>query len=819
MITLNGEWKFRRCDKDDYFTGTVPGSVYSDLLANNLMPDPYFRENEDEVTALSDYDYEYSKSFFADKSLLKNDELILTFEGIDTISEIYMNGKKIGSTDNFHTAFEFNIINNLVLGENILKVILFSPTKYIHKEHNKRPLWCNEATMPGFNHIRKPHYMFGWDWGPKLPDLGIWKNVYIKTINKAVVEDFYVRQNHFNKKVELNIKPEYRMISVNSAEIECVIISPDGEIVFSQSTPIISDSIFFEAIIENPQLWWPNGLGEQNLYTVSIRIKSRNKVISGLEKKIGLRTLTINKNFDKWGQSFCFEVNGISIFANGGNYIPEDNILGLCCEDRTKTLLESCKKANFNCVRIWGGGHYATDYFMELCDKLGLIVWHDFMFACAVYELTDSFKNNITKEAVYNIKRLRNHASLGMWCGNNEMEVAWLEWGLPQNEKLKQDYFEQFERLFPELVKKYSPDTFYWPASPSSQGGFIDPDSEREGDAHYWGVWHGKKWFEDFENHYFRFASEYGFQSLPSMKTIKEFATKEDMNIYSPVMEKHQKCIDFLGNNGNMIISNYIANYYRYPKGFESFVYASQIVQGDCLITAIEHFRRNRGRCMGSTYWQINDSNPVISWSTIDYFGRWKASHYYVKRSYAPVLISAIMKDNNIQIYLVNDRNLEFNGRIEYSIIHQENGVILENKEYCRISELKSKVIDNIDVSEYTTDKIDCRNMYFEYRLYENNELISNNTMLFVKPKHFNFIKPEISYELYKDDTSVFIKINSNVFASKVGIEFKTFDIILEDNYFDLLPNTERVIKLETDEDIAILEKEVILTSVYDIAK
>ncbi len=820
MISLNGKWQFKKCGTIQYFDGVVPGSVYADLLSNKLMPNQYYRENEDEVKALYNFNYEYIKSFQIDSKFLENERIILAFDGVDTIADIFVNGQKIAHTENFHVEYRYEVKSYLKEGENEIKVVLYSPSQYIKNAQDMRPLWgVTWQTMPGYNHIRKPHYMFGWDWGPMLPDLGIWNNVSLIEQNTAVIEDFLVRQKHFTGSVELEVLVECDVFENQKVELLCEVTSPNGEKIKSQIIAFNGKNLL-DLTIQCPLLWWPNGLGEQNLYGICVSLLKGGKAISTMEKELGLRTLTINRSPDKWGESFCFEVNGKAIFATGANYIPEDNILGLCTKERTKTTLQNCVDANFNCVRVWGGGLYATDYFMELCDKMGLVVWHDFMFACAIYDLDEAFKNNITKEVICNIKRLRNHASLGMFCGNNEMEIAWTEWGLPENLKLRQDYFEQFERIIPELVKKYSPDIFYWPASPSSEGGFVEPNADSRGDAHYWDVWHGKKWFSDFENYHFRFASEYGFQSLPSMKTIRTFAENEDLSLYSPVMEKHQKCSDSIGNNGNMIIANYLSNYYAYPTSFEKMVYASQILQGDCLRTAIEHYRRNRGRCMGSTYWQLNDSNPVISWSTIDYYGRWKASHYFVKRCYAPVLLSAVIKESKINLHLINDKNVQFSGKIVYRLISQTKGILIENSiENVACDELNTTIVSEINAENYISNSIENREIYFEYTLYSDNNIISSEVLTIEKAKHFSYKKPNIIANIYREDDATMLEICSDCYAGKVGIEFDDFDIVLEDNYFDLTEYTPRIIKLNTNEDIKKLKSNIQITSIYDIAK
>ncbi len=399
-----------------------------------------------------------------------------------------------------------------------------------------------------------------------------------------------------------------------------------GETVSANNNPAVLTSS-----IHNPKLWWPNGYGDQPLYKVQVELLDEDgTVLETITKRIGLRTLTISQEKDLWGKEFAFCVNGVKIFAMGGNYIPEDCIYSRITPEVQKYLLESCKRANFNCVRVWGGGYYPSDHFYDLCDEMGLIVWQDLMFACNVYDLTEEFEDNITKEITENVKRLRHHASLGLWCGNNEMESAWDHWPEVQSESkyLRADYIKMFEYVIPKAVRAADSETFFWQSSPSSGGCFDDPDDENRGDCHYWDVWHGQKPFTDYQKHYFRFCSEFGFQSFPCLKTVESFTEEKDRNIFSRVMENHQK-----NPAANGKILYYLSENFRYPENFRKLLYVSQILQGMAMKYGVDHWRRHRGRCMGTLYWQINDNWPVASWASIDYFGRWKALHYMAKNS------------------------------------------------------------------------------------------------------------------------------------------------------------------------------------------
>lgn len=839
MINLAGTWQMK-CTKDNNWQeAIVPGTVYTDLLRNGTMDDPFWRENEYKIQELSDYDYEYQRTFSVTEDDLSAQQLVLVCEGLDTLAELYVNDTPVAKTDNMHRIYRFDIKSLLQSGENIIHVILRSPSKFIARMDEKKPLWGVSSTVPGYQHIRKAHCMFGWDWGPKLPDLGIFRDIYIEKITDGRVKDFYVVQTHEDGKVTLSVDVETELLTgafasqnasacaataanalaADSLTVTLSLYDPEQNLLYQETRPTAS-SMSFSCEVEAPKLWWPNGYGDQPLYRVSVTLTKDGSEISHKSKRIGLRTLTMKRKKDRWGESFGFEINGIVIFAKGANYIPEDNLLGRKTPQKTKKLLEDCIAANFNCIRVWGGGNYPEDCFYDFCDELGLIVWQDFMFACAVYDLTDAFAANIKAEFEDNIRRLRNHASLGMWCGNNEMESAWLYWGLPDNKKLLQDYFTMFERIIPESLYQFDPETFYWPSSPSSGGGFDRTCEEGYGDAHYWDVWHGKKPFEDFENLYFRFASEYGFQSAPGMKTVKTFTEEGDLNMFSNVMENHQKCID--NGHGNVTLMTYLHNYYQNPKDFETTLYTTQILQADCLETAISHFRSNRGRCLGSTYWQLNDCNPVISWATIDYYGRWKASHYVVKRCYAPTIINMRREENEVTFYVSTERLEAADYTFSYQLIHQERGVLDSGSLDVQMAPLSAKAVCTITLPELSLE--DSRNCYMVYSLKENDIEVASRVNLLAKPKQFYFKNPEIAATWEETGDAYVLTLTAKELAKRVTVDFTNVDVILSDNCVDLLPGTSKALSiakkyLDGNITLGVLKAELEIMSCYHITK
>ncbi|MCD7742090.1 MAG: glycoside hydrolase family 2 protein [Ruminococcus sp.] len=778
-ISLNKNWTLTT-ERFGSLECEVPCSLYSTLLTHGKIENPYYRENEYISTSLCDDDCDFECSFIADEDTLNSENIRLIFDGIDTIADIYLNGVLLGSTNNMHCTWEFDVSKSLAK-ENKLRLHIYSPNRWIADKQNERPLWGVSSTMAGYPHMRKAHCMFGWDWGPMLPDMGIWRDVSLLAYDTAKIEDVLITQKHEANSVTLNAR-------LNASEhfdtAFMQVYSPEGELVAECKADGDDNKALLCAEIKNPRLWWTNGLGEHPLYTVKAYIYSNGKMLDERSERIGLRTLEISQDEDEFGHEFCFKLNGKKIFAMGANYIPEDQIVVNCTKERTRKLLEDCAAANYNLIRVWGGGIYPDNYFYDLCDELGIIVWQDFMFACSAYLLTDEFEAAIRHEIRDNVIRLRNHASLGLWCGNNEIESAWVEWGLPKDEQAKADYLIIFEQIIPEALREYGGETFYHPSSPSSGGGFKDPSSNKAGDMHYWAVWHSLKPIEDFRKYCYRFCSEYGFESLPSIKTLETIADKSkgDFDLMSPVMEAHQKC-----GQGNEKIMFYLAQMVRYPYSFERLIYSSQLLQADCIRSNVEHMRRHRGQCMGSAYWQVNDSNPVISWSSIDYYGRWKALHYYAKRFYAPILLS--LEDGDIsalRFNISNERLSDFDGEVRWSLRDNKSSIIKSGRLTAHVKSLNAAYLDALDLSDELDDRFDRRTRYLEYSLYENGVRISQASTIFVRPKEFEFLDPKITVTAKASGDAWIITLSAECFAKSVCLDFDDRDAIFEDNWFDI---------------------------------
>ncbi len=797
--------------KEFHLPCKVPCSMYSVLLENEKIPHPYDRMNEKEVTALSETDCEMTAEFDVTEDLLSRKHLDLVFCGLDTLCDVYVNGSRVLYADNMHRTWRIDIKDKAKLGKNIVRLHFYSPSEYIRKKFEKQYIFtatAGGAVMEGIGYIRKSHCMFGWDWGPKLPDMGLYRDVTLESYDVRI-ESETIHQIHEDGKVTLALSLE---LSDDDKDLEASVsvITPNGE--REEYALSLSGETAIE--IDEPQLWWPNGLGEQPLYELRFALSKHDAVQDTVSKKIGLRTLTVSTEKDEYGEEFCHVINGKKIFAMGADYVPEDSILAWRSPERTEKLIRSCVKANYNSLRVWGGGFYPDDAFYELCDRYGLVVWQDFMFACATMYLTDEFEANIEKEFEDVLKRIRHHACLGLLCGNNEMELAIIDWSscIPHNTpKVYADYLRQYEKLIPEACAKFAPDLFYWPASPSSHGSFDDPNNENMGDTHYWKVWHGGVPFEEYRKHYFRYCSEFGFEAFPMMKTLKSFALPEDMKIDSDVMRSHQKCL-----SGNEKILNYVQDYYKIPEDFGYFVYLSQILQADAIRFGVEHFRRFRGRCMGALYWQLNDCWPVVSWSSVDYYGRWKALHFRARKFFAPVLISLHETEQEKIVNISNETMNRFDGTVSVAVKNNRFDVLVSYRTDVSVESLSSKdIVLPSEISELLDQN--AKELFLEYTLEKDGKTIEKDGKIYVKPCEYRFEDPEITAEIREENGLYYLDITASRFAKNIMIEWENADVEPEDNFFDLT-NGRASVLLSGKRDAIYSEMPKIL-SVYDVQK
>lgn len=799
QVNLGGAWRMREADSETWHSAHVPGSVYADLMADGTMPDPFWRENELDAFERMKKDYVYQRTFTVSEAQLAHAHVELVCEGLDTLAHVSLNGREIAFADNMHITWVWDVKEQLHAGENTLEIRFDSPILYCAKKAEEAPGWESSDATPGFRHLRKAHCMFGWDWGPRLPDAGIWRPIFLRTWDTARLENALMLQAHHDGVVDVTIRPEIAGESAWSAEIT----APDGEVIIIPETTAAEQVI----TIEHPQLWWPNGLGKQPLYRVTVRLATGDTRVW----RIGLRTMTVSREKDEWGEEFCHVVNGVKVFAMGADYIPEDNILARVTPERTRRLLEDCKAANFNAIRVWGGGYYPDDAFYDICDELGLMVWQDLMYACAFYDLTPDFERSIRVETHQNVARLRHHASLALICGNNEMEMFMAgansalinhrTWEfVPTYPHHITDYVKMFEYILPAIVKETAPQTYWWPASPSSGGNFDAPNDENRGDNHYWDVWHGEKPFTEYRKFFFRYASEFGFQSFPCLKSVEQFTLPDDRNIFSRVMERHQR-----NQAANGKILSYLSQTFRYPNSFDDLLYASQLMQAEAIRYGVEHWRRNRGRCMGAIIWQLNDIWPVASWASIDYYGRWKALHYAAKRFFAPVMISAEEEgelsqnpkineyhpaplEKSFRLNVCNETLRDVTGEVVWALRTPDGAIVRQNQQTLTIPAMSAKWLDKVDCADASLT-----GHYVSFAFVVDDVALSEGTCIFCAPKHFEFVDPRLTVET-RGDTLV---VTSHAYAKQVWLESEDADLLLDDNAFDMNPGTKvvRVVK------------------------
>lgn len=795
QVNLGGAWRMREADSETWHSAHVPGSVYADLMADGTMPDPFWRENELDAFERMKKDYVYQRTFTVTEAQLAHAHVELVCEGLDTLAHVSLNGREIAFTDNMHITWVWDVKEQLHAGENTLEIRFDSPILYCAKKAEEAPGWESSDATPGFRHLRKAHCMFGWDWGPRLPDAGIWRPIFLRTWDAARLENALMLQTHHDGVVDVTIRPEITGESAWSAEIT----APDGEVIIIPETTAAEQVI----AIQNPQLWWPNGLGKQPLYRVTVRLATGDTRVW----RIGLRTMTVSREKDEWGEEFCHVVNGMKVFAMGADYIPEDNILARVTPERTRRLLEDCKAANFNAIRVWGGGYYPDDAFYDICDELGLMVWQDLMYACAFYDLTPDFERSIRVETHQNVARLRHHASLALICGNNEMEMFMAgansalinhrTWEfVPTYPHHITDYVKMFEYILPTIVKETAPQTYWWPASPSSGGNFDAPNDENRGDNHYWDVWHGEKPFTEYRKFFFRYASEFGFQSFPCLKSVKQFTLPDDRNIFSRVMERHQR-----NQAANGKILSYLSQTFRYPNSFDDLLYASQLMQAEAIRYGVEHWRRNRGRCMGAIIWQLNDIWPVASWASIDYYGRWKALHYAAKRFFAPVMISAEEEgelsqnpkineyhpaplEKSFRLNVCNETLRDVTGEVVWALRTPDGEIVRQNQQTLTIPAMSAKWLDKVDCADASLT-----GHYVSFAFVVDDVALSEGTCIFCAPKHFEFVDPLLTVET-RGDTII---VTSHAYAKQVWLESEDADLLLDDNAFDMNPGTKVV--------------------------
>ncbi|MFT5757617.1 MAG: beta-mannosidase [Alteromonadaceae bacterium] len=831
QLCLNGPWQFRQGGNGKWLPATVPGCNFSDLVANKEISDPFYRDQEQQLQWIEKYDWHYRKAFNVDQAMSSYRDIELVMEGLDTYCNIYLNNQRIHQSQNMFIGHRVSCKQYLRVGDNELRIEFRSPINEVMPKHLN-----NGFTYPAENDksderlsvfTRKAPYHYGWDWGPRFVTSGIWRSIRLEAVNLAKIDNLYVQQTHLaDDKVKLRFQ-----VSLHNSEqfnanlnIECHnVIGLKHQIAFSANAG--SQVIDVLITVDKAKLWWPNGLGEAFLYQFSVSLLNvESQVLDEKELAVGLRTIEVINEADAYGESFYLKVNGHATFMKGANYIPSDSFLDKVSSQKYQQIFADACAANMNMLRVWGGGIYESDEFYQLADQHGILIWQDFMFACSLYPADNDFIDNVKQEIEYNVKRLRNHACLALWCGNNETEMGIEFWHWPTTfnysdelyQRLKNDYDLLFKKVLPEMVAELDPQRFYFSSSPI--GFWENKSDDNRGDNHYWGVWHGEEPFSEFKNRVPRFMSEYGFQSFPIFDSVKRYSTEEDWHLESSVMKTHQK-----HPRGNSLIRQYMRDEYRDPKDFESFLYLSQVQQALGMKIAFEAHRSAMPFCMGTLYWQFNDCWPVASWSGIDYYGRWKALHYQAKRSFENLAVFIDGNEEQLSIAIVSDSLSSNVYQLEQKLVTTQGKVLWSSQENVDVTALSSTKVSQHDIKSIIS-KADLREVVFVAQLRENGTnkqtVISEALHYFVATKALNLKVPLYVVESDVIDGELNLVLNSNTLARQVYVAIPAHDGNFSDNFFDLLANVDKHIRLPinglNEQQVSLLLEQISIMSVVD---
>lgn len=811
VCTLHTNWTFCQVGDTLWSDAKVPGTVHQDLLNHNRIPNPFYGMNEEAVQWVENEDWMYRTSFVVDEHQLSRDAAVLEMDGLDTYADVFLNGALILRSDNMFVGHKIEVKPVLRKGVNQLLVRFRSPVKEVLPQ-----LQTNGFDYPASNdhspwrtsvYTRKAPYSYGWDWGIRLATCGIWRPVRLVFSDVARIEDYYVCQEavtqakaDVDNRLEINnvtsstvsalLKVDYHYSDSDTKEIRKQIELRPG-----------ANTVSLPVSIENPHLWMPNGWGEPSLYKFTASLSVDGVEIANQERNVGLRTVRVVMDDDEYGKSFYFVVNGKPMFAKGANFIPDDALLPNVTQERYKRIFEDVKAANMDMLRVWGGGIYEDDEFYDEADRNGILIWQDFMFACSSYPHDPLFVGRVESEAEYNIKRLRGHASLAMWCGNNEIYEAMRYWGWQRKysaeafAEMERGYNVLFRELLPQMVERLDGTRFYMHSSPY-EANWGRPNSWKTGDSHNWGTWHGRKPFESFDTDVPRFMSEYGFQAFPEMKTIRTFAEEKDFELESPVMNAHQKA-----DIGNALIKQTMGLYYRVPEKFEDLVYVGLVLQGQGIRHGIEAHRRNRPYCMGSLFWQLNDSWPVVSWSGIDYYGNWKTLMYQSKRAFAPILINAIKEGDDLCVYLVSDELQDHDGvRLDVELMDfdgkahgkwTQSGMLAANSSVLfmkkRAGELQGKLSAATSLLHFTLKD-------------KNGVTLADDVFYFAYPKDQKLPEANIETSVRRRGDAIEMTLKTDKLARDIFVEVPVQGVRFTDNFFDLLPGQRKKITITSPE-------------------
>ena len=811
---LHEGWKFRQARLTNWYPATVPGVVHTDLLQNKIIEDPFFRLNERGLQWIDKEDWVYETCFTLAADMMRKENMELVFEGLDTYADVYLNDECILKANNMFRRWSIPVRQYIREENNILKVYFHSPVKIDVPKWDALPYQypaSNDQSENGglFNKkisifARKAGYHYGWDWGPRLVTSGIWRPVYIRAWSDLRINDVFIEQKEVGAgraviagHVELDADKDMDGVLVTITDEATGRVLGEWQADLKRGT----NRVTVDFVLHKPKLWWSNGLGEPFLYRFRTDIIAGGELLDSKTERVGIRSLKVVHQPDKDGHTFYIELNGRPVFAKGANYIPLDNFLPRVTPENYKRTILDAAGVNMNMLRVWGGGIYENDVFYDLCDEHGIMIWQDFMFACSMYPAEGALLDNIHQEAVDNVKRLRNHACIALWCGNNECQDAWLGWGWKREierqnkeyaDKIWAQYRQQYHVTLPGVVKEYAPGTFYWPSSPFAFEG--EMSGTTDGDRHYWSVWHGKAPISDYDSEKSRFFSEYGFQSFPEFESVKRYAPyPEDWDIRSEVMMSHQRG----GDHANGLIETYLLNEYKKPRDFRAFLYMNHVLQGDAIKTAIESHRRQMPYNMGTLFWQHNDCWPVASWASRDYYGRWKAQHYYVRKAYDDILISPVVEGDDLIVYAVSDRLENTSGRLQLQVCQFDGTVVHHWGKSVGISGNDSRVCFSAPLAKLL-EGANRGTVYVRVDYTDKSGRVYHNNYCLSKQKDMDYPKVDLQTEVRSIEGGYEVTVSADKFARAVCLSVADNESVYSDNYFDVQPKSSVQVQVRT---------------------
>jgi len=817
--SLAGVWAFRQAGTQEWLPASVPGCVHTDLLALGRIPDPFAGDNEKRVAWVAEADWEYRYQFDAAPDLIHSPHIWLVCDGLDTLATVSLNGHTLGYTANMFRQYRWDVKPLLKAAENDLRIAFDSPVRFATAQQAIRSLPGVSQAIQGGPHLRKAPCQFGWDWGPQLPPIGIWKDIQLEGYLEARLNEVHLLQDHSNGQVTVEARATVQRWEQTPLSAVVHITTPDGEILEKKAAINARNEVTIKVPIPKPALWWPNGYGQQPIYQVEISLvqndTDKGDLFDQRKFQIGLRTIELRQQQDQWGRSFEFVVNSVPIFAKGSNWIPADTFPTRITDQYLEGLIRSAAETHQNMFRVWGGGFYEEECFYDLCDRYGILVWQEFIFSCSIYPLDNpDFIENVRMEVIENIHRLRHRACLALWCGNNEMEWGWADWNWnrPELQDLKSAYGRFFHHTLAAWCQAEDPDHSYWPSSPSSDTPFDDPNGQHQGDTHYWDVWHKRKPFTAYREQYPRFMSEFGFQALPPLATIRTFANESDWNMTSYIMEQHQK-----NASGNSLMVGQMLDTFRLPKDFDSLVYLSMLLQAEGIRYGVEHWRRHPDRIAGTLYWQLNDCWPVASWSSLDYFGRWKALHYAACRFYAPLLLSIEDNPPEMSVYVTSDLLEPCEGIVNWSLETLDGEVLTSGQSPVDAPPHAATQVCKLDFSHLISDE-NIRSLVFIAELRHGNQLVAQQMASFVPIKHLSLVDPTLTAKLHIEQDKLIADLTSHSLALLVDVSLTGTDVVFSDNYFNLHAGqtTQVSCSLPAAWTLSRAKKELRLRSVYD---